>query len=483
MSEIQPLWTSLEIAAVTAAEAPPDLPIQGIAIDSRETSPGDLFVALPGRHTDGHQYVGAAFDGGAVAALVRQDAKVTERPDQPLIRVPDTLGALRLLAIEARRRMAGKVIAVTGSAGKTGTRDAIYRALQGFGRTHSSIRSFNNHVGVPVSLARMPREAEFGVFEVGMSAPGEIRDLVGLIEPHIAVITSIGEAHLGGFKSAKQIARAKAEIFDHMAGESIAVINGDSDFAPFLFKAAEAAGVSKVVVASLEDTKSFVHAERLAVHGDCSCLTAKVGRHRMTYKVGLPGRHWAMNSLLVLAAVQAADGDLGLAGLALANLKAMPGRGVRHHIALDRGSFLMIDESYNANPQSVAACLEVLGSEQPQQSGRRIALFGDLDELGPASTRKHLGLQSPMNEAGLNAFFAAGPEMRQLAKVIGANIHAPMVEDRQRLLELLKSYLRSGDVLLVKGSNSQRMSECVEELLRWGERSRGGLNHPPLAAE
>jgi UDP-N-acetylmuramoyl-tripeptide--D-alanyl-D-alanine ligase len=483
MNERQPLWTLAEIATVTGTEAPSDAPIQGIAIDSRETNPGDLFVALPGTQSDGHEYLTDAFGRGASAALVRQDKNISGNLGGQLIRVSDTLEALRQLAVESRRRMAGRVIAVTGSAGKTGTRDAIYRALRGFGPTHSSIRSFNNHVGVPLSLARMPRESGFAVFEVGMSAPGEIRDLANLIAPHIAVITSIGEAHLEGFAGARQIAEAKAEVFERMSGETVAVINGDSEFTPFLIKAAKAAGVGKVICASLENAKFAVHAERLAVHGDCNCLTAQVCGYRMTFRVGLPGRHWAMNSLLVLGTVQAAGGDLGLAGLALANLQPMSGRGERHRIALDRGTFLLIDESYNANPQSVTACLEVLGREQPRGSGRRIALFGDMDELGGASSERHLGLQSPMHEAKLNAFFAAGSQMRQLARAVGADIHAPIIEDRQRLLELLMRYLRPGDVLLVKGSNSQRMSECVEALLRWAEQNQGGLDHPPMAAE
>lgn len=315
MSAVKPLWTLFEIAAATGSVAKCDLEIGGIAIDSRETNPGDLFVALPGAVTDGHNFLEEAFENGAAAALVRDDAKIAGKYDRLVVRTPDTLRALRLIGTEARRRMVGKVIAVTGSAGKTGTCDAIARSLKEFGKTHSSVRSFNNHVGVPISLARTPRDVEFAVFEIGMSAPGEVQDLAAFVKPDIAVITSIGEAHLGGFESADQIATAKAEIFSGLKTSGIAIINGDSRYTPQLVKAAKQAGVSEIICASLEDTNCPVHAVRLAIHGNCNCLTAEVGGHRLTYKVGLAGRHWALNSLLVLATVQAAGGDLGLAAL------------------------------------------------------------------------------------------------------------------------------------------------------------------------
>ncbi|MEE8371143.1 MAG: UDP-N-acetylmuramoyl-tripeptide--D-alanyl-D-alanine ligase [Sphingomonadales bacterium] len=484
MSRQLPLWTFSEIAAVTGAVIEGDGTIWGLAIDSREATPGDLFVALKGGETDGHRFVGEAFANGAVAALVSNNTEIDEGMEEKLIRVPNTFEALETLAREARRRMSGKVIAVTGSAGKTGTRQAIFQALRNFGATHGSARSFNNHVGVPVSLARMPRDSEFAVFEIGMSAPGEIRRLAALVEPDVAVITSIGQAHLAGFEDIAGIADAKAEIFEGLKPGGVAVLNADGAYAEHLFEAAGKAGVKTIVRASLEETGADIHVLRMALHGDCSCLTVQVNDRLLTYKVGLPGRHLAMNSLLVLGAVQAVDGDLGLAGLALAGLLPLPGRGMRWEVEMDRGSFLLIDESYNANPLSMEASLEVLGMAEPEGKGRRLALLGDMEELGEASLELHLALSNSLKEADVAAFFPLGPGMTQLAREIGGGLHAPVTGDRDELLREVKKFLRSGDVLLIKGSNRQRLAELVEDLRDWGRRQHSsGFDHPPMAAE
>ena len=451
------LWTSDEIAAATGGTLhrfPKE--VTGIAFDSREIQHGWLFVAMPGTVADGHDYVAKAFAAGAAGALVSKPV------EGPHVMVPDVPKALEDLAIAARNRCTGTIFGVTGSVGKTSTKEALFVALERFarGRVHRSVKSYNNHTGVPLSLARMPRDSEFAVLEMGMSAAGEIAALTRLVRPHIALITTIASAHIEYLGSMEAIADAKAEIFEGLEPKGVAIVPEDSPYRDRLVKAARNRAGRTITFGHGEADVSALHAVRSSNGG--SLVTARLLDSELTYTIAQRGDHWVMNSLAVLAAVEAAGADLAVAGLALADMGGLKGRGERHRIALDGGEYLLIDESYNANPASMAATLKALGEEHG--AGRRIAVLGPMRELGEHSDELHAGLAPAVQNAKVDHLILVGEEMRPLEDALKGDVPVDSVAGVDGATDRLARIVRSGDAVLVKASNSIGLAKLVERM-------------------
>ncbi|MFC4347947.1 UDP-N-acetylmuramoyl-tripeptide--D-alanyl-D-alanine ligase [Kordiimonas lipolytica] len=433
----------------------------GVQTDSREVMPGDLFVALKGDHEDGHSYLADAFARGAVAALVSESVDGFDQGDTRLVHVADTLESLRLMAGEARRRAPAKIIGVTGSAGKTSVVHALRKSLERVDRTHASIKSYNNHVGVPLSLARMTRASRFGVFELGMSGPGEIRRNATLVRPDVAIVTGVGAAHTAAFSSVEDIARTKAEIFEGLTDGGVAVINIDHPYADILVDAAKTLGhqVLTVSVTGAADVRPL----RMTEHHTCTCLTADIAGTPITYKIGQPGREWVQNSLLVLAAVKAVGGDLGHGAMALASLEAEPGRGRTHTLNLPYAQVTLLDDSYNANALSMKAALRRLSLVPLRQFGRRIAVLADMRELGDDAKVVYQALAADIAKFGVSKIYSFGPEITNVARRAGVDVVAcKSIADGAD--ELIRD-LRDGDAVMVKGANSAGLSSIVNKLL------------------
>lgn len=465
----RPLWTSEEAVRATKGECAGRWTASGVSIDSRTVSPGDLFVALRGPDHDGHDYVGRALDGGAAAAVVSRSPVGLEGGKDLLI-VGDTKIALEALGVHARNRSSAKVVAVTGSVGKTGTKDALKSALAATAPCHASASSLNNHWGVPLSLSRLPEEAGFGVFEVGMNHAGEIRPLTKSIRPHVAIITTVEATHLEYLGTVEAVADAKAEIFEGLKAGGTAILNRDNDHFQRLADAARARGADVISFGFSED--SDARAEKVALHAECVCVAADIRGTRITYKMRTPGRHWARNSLAVLAAVDVLDADLGLGALALGDLAPPVGRGRRHHVRGVEGYFTVIDDSYNASPPSVRAALEVLGAADVAEGGRRIAVLGDMLELGPEADRLHAGLAADVTGNGVARVFTCGTHMRSLLDALPASRRGDHTETASELAPLVGEFVRPGDVVLVKGSFAINMGHVVERLLAAETRRR-----------
>ncbi|WP_439545384.1 UDP-N-acetylmuramoyl-tripeptide--D-alanyl-D-alanine ligase [Sandarakinorhabdus sp.] len=452
------LWTSQEIAAAVGGAAHGDFAVDGVTFDSREVVAGDLFIALRGEATDGHRFIDGALARGAAGLVVSEPVAV------PHVLVADTMAALNALGVAARTRSSAMRIGVTGSVGKTGVKEALKSALGRFApdAVHASVKSYNNHTGVPLSLARMPAASRFGVFEMGMNHAGELTALTGLVQPHIAMVTWVASAHREFFDSEADIARAKAEIFSGLPAGGTAIIPHDNIHAEILLAAARDAG-ARIIRFGLNEGAD-VWAEQVKLHPDCSCVTARIGDERLTFRVGLAGKHWVNNALAVLAAVQAAGGDLALAGLALAEFSDLPGRGRRLRVAAGAGQAVIIDEAYNANPASMAASLAVLGAIAPARNGRRLALLGAMKELGELSAEFHAGIAPHLIAAGVAVAVLVGPEMQPLAKALGRQIDVRHVANADAALAELQGVLAADDVLLVKGSNSVGLGRVITAL-------------------
>ncbi|HEY4545804.1 MAG TPA: UDP-N-acetylmuramoyl-tripeptide--D-alanyl-D-alanine ligase [Pedomonas sp.] len=467
------LWASEGIASATGGvvgggTAPADFVAGGVTFDSREVMPGDLFIALKGEQMDGHAFLPQAFAAGAGGAIVSDAARLPDAA--PHVLVADTFAALNDLGRAARARMNGTVIGVTGSAGKTGVKEALRLALERSapGRVHASVKSYNNHTGVPLSLARMPEESVYGVFEMGMNHPGELTELAALVRPHVAIITTIASAHRAFFDSEEAIADAKAEIFTGLEPGGTAILNKDNPHYARLRAAAEAAGVGRIVTFGLKSTDADVRPLKVATLDVCTSMTADVMGEILTFKIGLPGEHWALNALGVLAAVKAAGGDLGLAGLALGEMQGLEGRGKRTLFKAGAGQAMLLDESYNANPASMSAALSVLGGFETRRRGRRIAVLGSMKELGDESDGMHAGLVEPIEAAGVSEAVLVGTEMTALAKALPTRIPHHHVATADEALTLLRGMVRADDIVLVKGSNSVGLGRVVRSLNQQG---------------
>lgn len=460
---MMPLWSAAEASAATGGATTKPWRASGVSIDSRTVAPGDLFVALKGPKFDGHDFVTAALRNGAAAAMVMQRPSGLAA-DAPLLVVADTQKGLEALGGAARRRTTARILGVTGSVGKTGTKEALRRAFERQGNSFASAGSFNNQWGVPLSLARMPRDTLFGVFELGMNHPGEIDALSRQVRPDIAVITTIEPAHLGFFASVEAIADAKAEIFAGMAPGAAAVLNRDNPHFARLAAAARAQGIGRILgFGSHPD--AAVRLINAHLYATASAVTAAVMGEIVDYCVGIAGRHWVMNSLAVLAAVKAAGGDVGAAAAALASLAPLDGRGRRHRIAVPGGSVELIDESYNASPASMRAAFSVLATIEPPKGGRRIAVLGDMLELGREAPRLHAALAEPIAQANVDLVFTVGSEMRALHEALPPARRGAHADTAATMAETVASRLQPGDVVTVKGSLGSRMSLVVKRLL------------------
>ena len=451
------LWTSSEIAAACGGEAHAAFEAGGVTFDSREVLPGDLFIALKGESTDGHLFLDSAFSAGAAGALVSSPI------DWPSVEVADTTAALNDLGRAARARTAAAVIGVTGSVGKTSTKEALFAALDRGtpGRAHRSVKSYNNHTGVPLSLARTPPDARYGVFEMGMNHAGELAALTALVRPHVAVVTAIASAHREFFASEEEIADAKAEIFTGLEPGGTAVIPHDSPHRDRLIAAARPHAGRILTFGRGEGADVRATYVVRAPQGG-TMATVSLPEAQLSFTISQPGEHWVSNALAVIAAVEAVDGDLAAAGLALADLGGLKGRGERRRVPAGGGEALVIDESYNANPASMAATLQVLGAEEVE--GRRIAVLGAMRELGPESDAFHAALAGPVRDARVEEAILVGAEMEALAKALGREIKLAHVPDTAAAIELARQAIGPGDAVLVKGSNSIGLAALVEAL-------------------
>jgi len=463
---VSALWTLDAMAAAMNAERAGTLPadVSGISIDSRSIGKGEAFFAIKGDNRDGHDFVDAALKSGAGLAVVSR-AQAARFPEAPLLIVEDVLEALRDLARAARTRTQAKVIAVTGSVGKTGTKEALRLALASDGETHVSAASYNNHWGVPLSLARCPQGAKYAVLEIGMNHAGEITPLTKLVRPHLAIITAIEPVHLEYFGSLEKIADAKAEIFSGIEPGGAAVLNRDNVQYVRLAAAATAAGVARIVTFG-EQKDAEARLLRVSLQADSSTIEARILGENVTYKLGAPGRHVVHNSLAVLAAVALVGADLALAALALVNLRPAAGRGARARLRLPGGSALLIDESYNANPASMVAAIELLGQAPVKKSGRRIAVLGDMLELGPAGPELHRALAAPLTAAGVDLVFCSGPLMRSLWEALPSGRRGGYAETAAALELAVLDAIRDGDAVMVKGSLGSKMGPIVKALER-----------------
>ena len=450
------LWTSAEIAAATGGTASADFAATGVTFDSREVGPGDLFVALKGETSDGHKFLDQSSERGAAGAVVSSSTP------HPHVLVADTTAALDALGRAARARTTAKIIGVTGSVGKTSTKEALFAALDrgAPGTAHRSVKSYNNHTGVPLSLARMPAESRFGVFEMGMNHAGELAHLTTLVRPHVAMVTAIAPAHTAFFPDESAIADAKGEIFAGLEPGGIAIIPYDSPHRDRLIAAATP-HAARIVTFGLDSGADVRAIEVMRTATGGTFVTASLGDKELSFTVGQPGMHWVSNALAVLAAVDAVGGDLALAGLALADLGGLAGRGAQMTVAVPGGHALVIDESYNANPSSMRATLAVLGAES---ATRKLAVLGEMRELGEKSDAYHAALAGPILEAGVERVILVGEAMRPLANALEGRVDFVHVPDAAAARTSLLAMLAPGDAVLIKGSNGVGLASVVAGL-------------------
>lgn len=437
--------------------------ITGISIDSRSIAPGEAYFAIKGEVHDGHAFVEAALKNGAGLAVVEAAQRDRFPQDAPLLIVDDVLAGLVELGIAARARLGGQVIAVTGSVGKTSTKEALRRVFEAQGETHASVASFNNHWGVPLTLARCPATARFAVFEIGMNHAGEIESLVKMVRPHFAIITTVEPVHLEFFSGVTAIADAKAEIFAGLEPGGVAILNRDNVQFAHLQQRAEEYGVSRIVSFG-SDRSADVRLIDIALHPTCSAVHADILGHDVTYKLGMPGRHMAINSLAVLAAALLMGADLALAALTLSKVEPAVGRGLRYQLALVGGEAVLIDETFNANPASMRAALSVLGAAPVGSKGRRIAVLGDMLELGPEGAELHRGVVDAVNNEQIDLVFCCGPLMRNLWDALSTGRRGGYAEDAAALESEVLAAIRAGDAIMVKGSKGSRMHPIVSAL-------------------
>jgi len=461
-----PLWTLDALVAATRGRVigAPAKAITGISIDSRTIKEGEAFFAIKGDRVDGHDYAAKALAGGAGVAVIAE-AELGKMPkDVPLLVVSDVLEALRALARAARARSSAKIIAVTGSVGKTGTKEALRLVLTREGETHASTASYNNHWGVPLSLARLPASARFGVFELGMNHAGELTPLSQLVRPDVALVTTIEPVHIEYFANIEAVADAKAEIFSGVVPGGAAVLNCDNSQFDRLASAARAASITNIIGFG-EHKRAEARLIDVALKPDCSAVRASILGDEIAYKVGTPGRHLVQNSLGVLATAKLVGADLALVALALARLQPPTGRGQHIKLNLGIGEALLIDESYNANPASMRAAIDVLAQTPVGPRGRRIAVLGDMLELGKEAVALHRDLVKVIAAAKIDIVFCAGPLMKDLWDALPAARRGGYADSASRIEAEVFAALRPGDAIMIKGSNDSRMHTIVASLV------------------
>ncbi|MEN2978794.1 UDP-N-acetylmuramoyl-tripeptide--D-alanyl-D-alanine ligase [Tistrella bauzanensis] len=462
------LWTAGAVAAATGgrmtAEGAADAAITGVAIDSREVRAGDLFIALRGDANDGHDYAVAAEAAGAAVLLV--DRAVPGLTGAALVIIcGDTMAGLQALGAAARARFTGRMIAVTGSVGKTGTRGAIARALASYGRVHQSVRSFNNHWGVPLSLARMPADAAFAVLELGMNHAGEIDALSRLARPHVALITKIAPAHLGNFDGEEAIADAKAEIFNGLEADGVAVLNRDSRhfdrLAAAVLRGHAATRVIDFATSRHGGQRAVVRLVTATPTAAGTAVAAEVAGLPVDFIIGVPGAHWVENALAVLGVLHALGLDPVPGAAALAGLDAPVGRGTQIRLPLGDGQVLIVDETYNANPESMRAAICLCAELVAVHGGRLVAVLGDMLELGDHARRLHEDLTTPLVDADAALVYTAGPAMAHLHDRLDPGRRAEHGDTSDAVAPAVVEGLMAGDVVLVKGSRGMRMERVI----------------------
>jgi UDP-N-acetylmuramoyl-tripeptide--D-alanyl-D-alanine ligase len=454
------LWMLKEVASVVGSANARDGAVSGVSIDTRTLQPGDLFVALKDVR-DGHDFVGDAMARGAAAALVSRE--VPGVAGEKLIKVVDTQTALEALGRARRAAVGARIAAVTGSVGKTSTKEALRHLLSLQGRTHASAASYNNLWGVPLSLARMPRDADYGVFEIGMNHAGEITPLTAQVRPHVAIVTMVAAVHLEHFPSVAAIADAKGEIFSGLESGGVAVLNGDLEWSERL-KAHAAKAKPSRTIAYGRAAGCDVRLISLELGEQSSDVRIELFGKPVRYRVGAAGEHWVINSLGVLAVIAALGADAERAAADMASLSALAGRGAREKINAPRGVFELIDESYNANPLSMAAAIATLGRARPGAGGRRIAVLGDMLELGPTAGELHAGLAKPLAEQRIDVVFASGPLMHHLWQTIAEGQRGGYAASSAEIAPTVAAAVRTGDVVMIKGSYGSKMRTVVEAL-------------------
>ncbi|MAM61614.1 UDP-N-acetylmuramoyl-tripeptide--D-alanyl-D-alanine ligase [Maritimibacter sp. UBA3975] len=467
------LWTAAEAAAATGGNATGDWTVSGVSIDTRTIQPGDLFVALTDVR-DGHDFVADALAKGAGAAMVSRIPDGV-KDTAPLLVVDDVLAALERLGMAGRKRTQARVVAVTGSVGKTSTKEMLATVLDRQARCHAAEASYNNQWGVPLTLARMPRETDFAVIEIGMNHPGEIAPLARLARPHVAAITTVAAVHLEAFEDVDGIAREKAAIFDGLEPAGVAILPGEIDTTPILLAAADArAGRVETFGAGEANTLRLTHLDLTDV---ATVAQIEIGDVTHLVRIATPGRHFAMNAVAVLGAVRALGGDVTLAARDLSFWTPPEGRGTRETILLDaveHEGIILIDDAFNANPTSMAAALEVLAATRPDHGigriarGRRIAVLGDMLELGDGEAALHAGLAALPHLAEVDLVHCAGPLMRHLWEALPAEKQGRWSETAEELAADAHHLIDAGDVLLVKGSKGSRVSRVVDAVRKLG---------------
>lgn len=465
---LQPLWTAYDVAAATGGDLAPgataaNWQATGVSIDSRTCAPGDLFVALAGPNFDGHDYVARALADGAAGAVVSRIPENLQGSEK-LVAVDDCDSALTALGRFARNRSRAQFVCVTGSVGKTGTKDALAAALGACGVTHATAGNLNNHLGTPLTLARMPVDAVYGVLELGMNHAGELTPLSQLVRPDVAIITTIEAVHLEFFDSVAAIAEAKAEIFAGLADNGVAVLNRDNVYFALLATIAAEQGAKRILGFGADpDADARLLATKADDEG--SDVTAEVDGHTLSYRLNAPGRHQVINSLAVLAAVAGLGANIEAAATALGDVAIARGRGRRHSVNTETGSYVVIDDSYNASPASMRAAFDVLGSAHPEGSGRRIAVLGDMLELGAAASRLHAALARNLETNSVDQVFTSGSLMAALDEALPRSMRGGHAATPEQLLPLVLGAVQAGDVVLVKGSLGSRVGPIAEALI------------------
>ena len=457
------LWSAKHAALATggALQQGDGWEASGVSIDTRTLEPGDLFVALQDAR-DGHDFLAQAFVSGAAAALVSDPAKADGLG--AVLVVDDVLKGLRNLGIAARNRSGAKRIAVTGSVGKTSTKEALATCLAASGATHRSVKSYNNHWGVPLTLSRMPAMSKFGVFEIGMNHRGEILPLAQLVKPHVALVTTIAPAHVENLGSLEAVADEKGDIYAGLEPGGHALVPNEAPCASRLIDAAERNGAN--VIRFGRDAGCEARLLSFEMQEGGSVAEAEILGRAMRYRIGVEGAHWALNAVAALAATDLAGGDVEAAAHALAHMQAVEGRGAAKTVRAGFGAFTLVDDAYNANPASMAAAFATLGARKPGEGGRRIAALGDMLELGADERAYHAGLATPLQESGVDLVFAAGPRMGALIEALPPALRGGYAQSSDALIPQVAGALRAGDVVLVKGSNGSRMRVVVEALAK-----------------
>jgi UDP-N-acetylmuramoyl-tripeptide--D-alanyl-D-alanine ligase len=458
------LWTSEDAAAATQGRATQRFAATGISIDTRTIRPGDLFVALKDAR-DGHDFVRAALDAGAAGALVSRIPEGCSQDDALLV-VPDVLDALQDLGRAGRARARARVLAVTGSVGKTSSKEMLRAVLSAHGTVHAAEASFNNHWGVPMSLATLPPDAEYGVFEIGMNHPGEISPLVKMVRPNAAIITTVVGAHTEFFKDESEIAAAKSEIFDGLDPETgVVILNRDNLHYFALARRAKELGIKTIKCFGTDAASDFRLFEANIVSGG-SAVRARIAGRDLEYFIGCPGEHWVINSLAVLGGVSALGADVVHAAQDLADFSAPSGRGAQHLLDVPNGSgqYTLIDDAYNANPTSMMAGLKVLATGKPAEGARKIAVLGEMRELGDDAAALHRDLAQPIKNMGIDAVFTVGPMMKNLADALPQEILLGHFDTTEEAIDPVKRAIGNGDIVMIKGSLGIYVSKIVTAL-------------------